>query len=59
MSKYVIDEAGLKSKYKQIVGFHFVSSWTHDGIDELRQKIVAATLQEKYIGEQIPVRYII
>lgn len=57
MSKYVIDQAGLEAKYKQIIGFHFVSSKTFTGIDELRQKIVATTLQEKYIGEKIPVRY--
>ena len=57
MSKYVIDQAGLEAKYKQIVGFHFVSSTTYNGIEELRKKIVATTLQEKYIGEKIPVRY--
>lgn len=55
VSKYTIDEEGLKSKYKQIIGFHFVSSYTFEGIEELEKKIIETTLQEKYIGEKIPV----
>lgn len=55
VSKYTIDEEGLKSKYKQIIGFHFVSSHTFEGIEELEKKIIETTLQEKYIGEKIPV----
>ncbi|CAF0705574.1 unnamed protein product, partial [Brachionus calyciflorus] len=54
VSKYSLDKEDLKSRFKQIVGFHFVSSYTYDGIEELRNAIIKTTLQEKYIGEKIP-----
>ena len=54
MSKYSIDTEDLKKRFKQIVGFHFVSSTTMIGIDELEKAIIEITLQQKYIGEFIP-----
>ena len=45
----------LKAKYKQIAGFHFVSSVTGDGIPNLEKELIEVTLQQKYIGEKIPV----
>lgn len=57
VAKYALDEEDLKSRFKQIAGFHFVSSVTKQGIDELKEKIVQTTLQEKYIGEKIPVSF--
>ena len=45
----------LKAKYKQIAGFHFVSSVTRSGILNLEKDLVEVTLQQKYIGEKIPV----
>jgi hypothetical protein len=44
----------LQSRFKQIVGFHFVSSLNMTGIAELAQHIIQVTLQQKYIGEKIP-----
>jgi hypothetical protein len=45
----------LQSKYKQIVGFHFVSSYTGEGIAQLASELIRVTLLQKYIGEEIPV----
>ena len=50
-----MDEEDLKSRFKEIAGFFFVSCKTGQGIEELRQKIIEATLEEKYIDEKIPV----
>lgn len=44
----------LKTKFPQIAGFHFVSSYTGKGIYELRSMLHEITLQQKYIGESIP-----
>jgi hypothetical protein len=55
VSLYVLDEPGLKSKYPNIIGFHFVSSLTKKGIDQLKDKIIEVTLKQTYIGEKIPV----
>ncbi|RNA31785.1 putative serine threonine- kinase pats1 [Brachionus plicatilis] len=54
VSKYSLDQEDLKSRYKNIVGFFFVSSYTKVGIQDLKQKLITTTLQEKYIGEKIP-----
>ncbi len=56
VAKYELNQEELKMRYKQIAGFYFVSSHTGAGVVELSQRIVDATLQEKYIGELIPVR---
>ncbi len=45
----------MKSKFTQIIGFHFISSVTKQCIEELKEKIIEATLQQSYIGEKIPV----
>lgn len=52
-----MDEEDLRSRFKDIAGFHFVSSKTGEGIEELKQKIIEATLEEKYIDEKIPVSF--
>ena len=44
----------LKSRFKQIVGFYFVSSSNMSGIKELADQLIKVTLQQKYIGEKIP-----
>jgi hypothetical protein len=54
VSKFSLDEAKLKRKYKQIAGFFFVSSKTGQGIDELKKRIIETTLCEKYMGEKVP-----
>jgi leucine-rich repeat kinase 2 len=46
---------GLRSKFNQIAGFHFVSSYTQEGIENLVSELIKVTLQQKYIGEKIPV----
>ena len=55
VAKYNLDMSELKAKYKQIAGFHFVSSVTRSGISNLEKDLVEVTLQQKYIGEKIPV----
>lgn len=59
VSKYSINKERLKSKFKQIVGFHFISNKTQVGIDELVKKLVSVTLGENYMGEAIPVGWIL
>jgi leucine-rich repeat kinase 2 len=58
VSKYQIDIDDLKDRFKQIAGFHFVSSKTMVGIDDLAKEIIETTLQQKYIGEFIPEVYL-
>lgn len=48
----------LKSRFKNVVGFYFVSNSTNEGIDVLKNKIIDITLKEKYISEKIPVSYL-
>lgn len=48
----------LKESYPQICGFHFVSSFTGKGIEDLRNNIILETLKEKYMDEKIPVAYL-
>lgn len=55
VSKYTLDQEDLQLRYKNIVGFFFVSSHTMVGIPELKKKLISTTLEEKYIGEKIPV----
>ena len=54
VKKYSLDMQRLKKRYPQIVGFYFVSSRSGTGVDELSKDIVAAALNEKYMGEKIP-----
>ena len=54
MSKYSLNELDLKLRFKQIVGFHFVSSTTYKGIPELTKELIDCTLKQTYIGENIP-----
>ncbi len=54
VKKYSLDMQRLKKRYPQIVGFYFVSSRSGAGVDELSKDIVAAALNEKYMGEKIP-----
>ena len=55
VSVYALNEDSLKIRYKQIVGFFYVSNYTQSGIEELAEQLVHVTLQQKYIGERIPV----
>ncbi|XP_025083170.1 uncharacterized protein LOC112557488 isoform X2 [Pomacea canaliculata] len=54
VEKSVIPSAELKQKFPQITGFHFVSSYTGDGLPKLREDLIAVTLTQKYMGEMIP-----
>ncbi len=56
MSKFSVNEEKLKEKYKQIVSFHYVSNKNLNGIDELVKNLVNVTLQQKSIGEAVPVK---
>jgi hypothetical protein len=57
VSKYTLDKEDFKKRFKQIVGFHFVSSKDYTGIAELTKDLIDVTLKQKYIGEAIPVNY--
>ena len=54
VAKYEIPTEELKRRYPQIIGFHFVSCTTGEGIKELRQELLSATLSQSYMGEKIP-----
>ncbi|WAR27954.1 PATS1-like protein [Mya arenaria] len=54
VSKFEIPMNEMRERYKQIAGFHFVSSYTGKGIMELQQKLFSVTLEQQYMGEQIP-----
>jgi hypothetical protein len=54
VSKYSLNEEKLRSKFRQIIGFYYVSSITKEGIDVLSKKLIETTLQEKYMGEAVP-----
>jgi len=54
VSLYTINKKDLETRYKQIVGFYFVSSVTLAGIEDLVSQLIRVTLQQKYIGEKIP-----
>lgn len=43
-----------KRRYTQIKGFHYISSITNEGIDEMIDEIISVTLQEPYMNEKIP-----
>ncbi|RMZ94163.1 putative serine threonine- kinase pats1, partial [Brachionus plicatilis] len=51
---YVLDEKYLKSKFKDIAGFYFVSCSTGQGVEELKKALIEKTLNESYINEKIP-----
>ena len=53
--KFTLNQQQLKERYKDIVGFYYVSNKTKIGIEDLKQTIISATLQQKHIGEEIPV----
>ncbi|XP_021339283.1 uncharacterized protein LOC110440494 isoform X2 [Mizuhopecten yessoensis] len=54
VEKSKIPQDELKRKYPQIAGFFFVSSFTGEGIQDLKTFLVNLTLQQKYMGERIP-----
>ncbi|XP_055863720.1 uncharacterized protein LOC106053574 [Biomphalaria glabrata] len=54
MSKLELPKEELQHQYNQICGFHFVSSYTGQGIQELQDRMIEVTLQQQYMGEKIP-----
>ncbi|XP_025077380.1 uncharacterized protein LOC112554025 isoform X3 [Pomacea canaliculata] len=54
VSKVELPTKEMQKKYNQIVGFFFVSSFTGQGIKNLKEKVVEITLQQQYMGEKIP-----
>ncbi|GFN82127.1 leucine-rich repeat serine/threonine-protein kinase 1, partial [Plakobranchus ocellatus] len=49
-----IPTTDLQERFKQIAGFHFVSSIEGKGIKELEQDLLRVTLQQKNMGEKVP-----
>ncbi|XP_077989757.1 uncharacterized protein LOC144444214 [Glandiceps talaboti] len=54
VSKVEMHTEELKRRYPQIAGFFLTSAVTGQGIQELQDKLLEVTLQEKYMGERIP-----
>ncbi|XP_013397728.1 probable serine/threonine-protein kinase pats1 [Lingula anatina] len=54
VSKVEIPVEEMQQKYSQIKGFHFVSSHSGQGIKDLQEMLLDVTLEQPYIGEQIP-----
>lgn len=57
VSKFSLNQEKLKSKYKQICSFGFISNKTKEGIKELINDLINTTLKETYMGEAIPVGF--
>lgn len=49
-----MNQEKLKSKYRQIAAFFFISNKTQEGVNELVNRLIDTTLREKYMGEAIP-----
>ncbi|KAJ8304991.1 hypothetical protein KUTeg_018574 [Tegillarca granosa] len=54
VSKVELPTEEMKQTYPQIKGFFFVSSYTGQGLSNLKSELINATLEEKYMGEKIP-----
>ncbi|CAD5120949.1 DgyrCDS9499 [Dimorphilus gyrociliatus] len=48
----------LKESFPQISGFHYVSTISGQGIQELINDLITETIKEKYMDEKIPVAYL-
>ncbi|XP_071167671.1 uncharacterized protein [Mytilus edulis] len=48
----------MMATYPQIEGFFFVSSFTGQGIEELKSSLLKVTLKQDYMGEKIPAAYL-
>ncbi|XP_064636061.1 uncharacterized protein LOC135493099 isoform X2 [Lineus longissimus] len=54
VAKSELPKQELMKQYKQIVGFHFVSSITGTGIRELQEELLESALGQQYMGERVP-----
>ncbi|KAL5004316.1 hypothetical protein ScPMuIL_017772 [Solemya velum] len=54
VSKIELPVKEMKQRYPQICGFHFVSSLTGQGVQQLQDHLLDITKQQQYMGEQIP-----
>ncbi|WAR28668.1 PATS1-like protein [Mya arenaria] len=54
VSKSELPLEEMQQKFPQVVGFHFVSSFTGQGIAELKKHLFEVSLQQPYMGEHIP-----
>ncbi|KAL8560611.1 hypothetical protein ACOMHN_062576 [Nucella lapillus] len=54
VSKVELPMREMKQRYNQIADFHFVSSFSGQGMQELREQMIEVTLQQQYMGEKIP-----
>lgn len=50
----MIDELSLKSRFKNIIGFHRVSALSGTGIPELRKDIIKAIAHLPHVGDTLP-----
>ncbi|KAL3862611.1 hypothetical protein ACJMK2_008567, partial [Sinanodonta woodiana] len=54
VEKTKLPQEGLQSRFPQIAGFYYVSSYSGEGIQNLKEQLVKITLAQEYMGEQIP-----
>ena len=54
VATYSLNMEDLKARFPQVCGFHFVSSFTYEGVFQFAQSLVETTLLQKYMGEEIP-----
>ncbi|KAK7503510.1 hypothetical protein BaRGS_00005049 [Batillaria attramentaria] len=54
VSKVELPMREMRERYSQIVDFFFVSSFSGQGIQDLREQMIDVTLQQQYMGEKIP-----
>ncbi|XP_060565876.1 uncharacterized protein LOC132724909 isoform X2 [Ruditapes philippinarum] len=54
VSKSELPLEEMQQRYPQVVGFHFISSYTGQGVSSLKSSIFDVTLQQQYMGEHIP-----
>ncbi|KAK3609671.1 hypothetical protein CHS0354_035956 [Potamilus streckersoni] len=54
VEKTKLPQESLQSRFPQIAGFHYVSSYSGEGIQNLKEQLVKITLAQEYMGEQIP-----
>ncbi|XP_053405125.1 uncharacterized protein LOC123565346 [Mercenaria mercenaria] len=54
VSKSELPIEEMQQRYPQVIGFHFISSFTGQGISSLKTNLFEVTLQQQYMGEHIP-----
>ncbi|XP_050400370.2 uncharacterized protein LOC126817438 [Patella vulgata] len=54
VAKIELPTKAMLERYPQIAGFHYISSHTGQGVNELKTNLVEETITQQYMGEKIP-----